>query len=435
MRIIQHQATQGSVGSTPRLLMPLTTAVALTLVSLDFFGWTTGGPSWRYGPVLLGLVLAVGFDLQGSLSLRAPRAYFLALLSITYSAWLLVLVCAAAVEGAWSTDTLVVAAVPLLIGAMGVMQLLRLGDGKRVSSIGAETVAYIGAGLFALLCLIEVLMTNKTGPLVLLSHEKAFIAIFIFCMPRRKGASGVKFLMAAAMVGSLIAYPSATTVATLFSAALIFLLVRKRRSGFEVSVVVFGVPLIAFALMEPLERALSGFYSAVGRTDNTQTRLFLWKQAVPYIQEDPLVGGAARVSITALANINGVFRPTPLHNSFLTLGLVGGAISVVLLCVLLVTMVGTAMQLSDPTSQVFVQQWMPALVAGLTTFAVNPVIDSLGSALFFYAIICVGLANTTRTTFRPVASGIATVAPNDGGAAVASTFSRNTKVSPRRRRQ
>lgn len=336
-------------------------------------------------------------DFAGSQPVKSLRADIIAFLAIAYSGWLLSLAALAVMEGAWARNTLVVVAVPILIGAAGWLSLLRFGRGRRVSL--SRTVArapYAAAGLFASLSLVEVLILNPSGPFELLSHEKTFVAIYVLCMPPRRGVRVLKIAMIAGLMTSLVAYPSATTVATVLAAAAISWLIRKDRLSAATMSWLCTVLIIGFLFIQNAESALRKFYSAVGRTDNTQTRLFLWQQVIPYIEEHPFVGGAAKVSITALANINGISRPTPLHNSFLTLLLVGGGVAILLLMLLVFMLTTTAVSRSTRPSSGRTNQWLPPLVAGFGAFAVNPVIDNLASSLFFTVLILMGFASAVR---------------------------------------
>jgi O-antigen ligase len=336
-------------------------------------------------------------DFADSQPVKSMRADLVAILAIAYSGWLLSLTAIAMMENTWARNTLVVVTVSILIGAAGWLNLLRFGRGHRIANGFVARAPYIAAGVFAATSLLEVLVLNPTGPFALLSHEKTFVAIYVLCMPRRRGARAIKVAMFAALMASLIAYPAATTVATLFAAAAISWLVRWNRLNIATMLMMCASLAVGFFFLQSMENALHDFYSAVGRTDNTQTRLFLWQQVFPYVQDHPWAGGEAKVSITALANINGVLRPTPLHNSFLTLLVVGGVVALCLLLTLVVVLTTTVVSRSASTPAAHIHQWLPPLVAGFGTFAVNPVIDNLASSLFFSVLILVGFSCAART--------------------------------------
>jgi O-antigen ligase len=375
--------------------MPRTVTVALTLVCADVNLWTTAGPQYRYFPIFFALMVAIAFDLRRFPVRRSNFANCTAFAAILYSSWLLLLLAAALLDNEWAPNTLVVVAVPVLMGVVGLGSILQLESSARRNTKFWDRSVYLSATLFAALSLLEVTVLEKPGHFHLLSHEKTFIAIFILCLPHRKKFWLVKFIMLAALLVSIISYPSATTVAAIIGAAFVALLLKYSRGIFANAVVIVAL-LACVTFVQSLEDALGDFYAAVGRTDNTQTRLYLWQQAIPVVLDDPLFGGAARASITGIANINGVSQAVPFHNSLLTLLVVGGGIAVFLLASVLALISMRILSEKSRIERNISMQWLPPLVAGLGTFAVNPVIDSLGSALFFYVVLCLGLVQVTR---------------------------------------
>lgn len=370
---------------------PTTLATGLLLAALDVFAWTSSGPSLRY--VIATLWLVISFAIDGSIAGGARRLHpALVAAMVSFGAWILAVHLSAVLSGRWSSDTLVIlaGALPLLVGP-AIFYALPPRPQWRTAMMTGLTTASV---LFAVTAVLDAVLTPWGEQPTLFGHEKAFLAVVILALPPVRSSSFTKFLTVVGLVIAFMKYPSATVgFAVLVSSVCFWLICATTRAS-----LIFRMLILLGCSMLLLANAaewIRQFYYLTGRGDNTDTRLGLWAQAVENVRRSPIVGSAASEPITGLANIRGVIQPVPFHNSFLSLASSAGLVALVLFILVITFAALTSLSL-DGLSKSHNWVWFPAFLAGVVTMSVNPVLESLGNALPFYALLLVGSVSVMR---------------------------------------
>ena len=373
------------------VVMPRTATVGLLLITLDVTGLLTFGPAPRYGLILVLLTLSVMADVNQSRRRRGAEA---GIPFVLLAGWLLTLWVGALVMSRWEDDTLVVIFTAMML-ALGSLNMWFDGQPDSPAWSRWQAAPYVAGTLFALVAIVDASLGEHDSPVNLMSHERAFVAVYILSLPRRRRTWAMRGLVVVALLVSLYQYASATTALTLVLALGVGWIVRHARRALALAV---GASVAAATLLVTgiAARILDAFYESSGRIDNTATREYLWAQGWDVVRESPVVGGATRVSITYLANIEGRITFVPLHNSYLTLLVVGGAVALVLLALGIVWM--TVVGLAEPLElrRRIGTQWLPTFICAAVSMLVNPVLDRLGNAVFLVVVTLIGLAALTR---------------------------------------
>lgn len=372
----------------PVVHCPATIGTALALASLDVFAWTSYGPSYRYIVATGALVMSFAIDgaIHGSSRRIRPGV---AIAMSLFGLWMLGILAHAILTKTWTADSLVLFAgvIPVLAAPVAYIALPPRPQWSRTS----WRYCYGSILIFVLASLLDAVLTPAGEQPQLLGHEKAFLAVLVFALPNFKGLRLAKVVTVCAVIIAFVKYPSATVGFAAIVAFVGFLLIdAKTRPSVYLrgSVLVLCFAVIALNASDWLTK----FYLLMGRGDNTNTRLGLWEQALTTVRESPMVGSAASEPITGLANIRGFIQPVPFHNSFLTLAACCGLVAVILFCVVILSL-GWAVFSLNPTVRNGTRLWLPALLAGVITMSVNPVLEELGTALPFYALVLCGAAS------------------------------------------
>lgn len=384
---------QGTAYPAPHALMPRTVTLGLLFASGDFLRWSTHGPDARY-VIIPALIAAVAADCARSIPAQRSAAA-LTLPAYAFLAWLWLLAVRALAMDTWQNSTAVLLAPPLVILAAGFLMNSRWPALPRKDPGWVAYAPYAAAFAFGILGLLDALNAPFGRPLTLLNHEKTFIAVYVLLMPRLRGSWLVKLVMAAGLTLSLHKYPAATTYIAVVLVLAAVLMLRMSRNPALLSVLAAGwLAILGFTGF--LGEGLDSFYDAIGRGDNTATRLSLWNQAWSDVRQNPLAGGAMEERITGTGRIDGTLKPVPFHNSYLTLMVGGGFVALLLFSSFIAVVVFKALGESRAFRAQYAVQWLPALLAALTSMTVNPIVDQLGSAVFFYVLLAVGLVNLSR---------------------------------------
>lgn len=365
----------------PDMACPATLGTALLFTALDAFAWTSNGPSIRYLIVIGGLLVA--FAVDGALAGPDRRLHpSVVVTALGFGLWTVCVHLVALTSGTWAPDTLVIlaGAGALLVAPAAYYALpARVGWRERASKI--FTIAVV---TFVMAALLNAVLTPWGEQANLLGHEKAFLAVLVLSLPN----TGVSiFCKVATLLGLLVAfakYPSATVGFVVLVAGICFWLLKaKNRASLTLRFLLLST--CTGLLLGNSSDLIGRFYDAMGRGDNTDTRLGLWDQAMSTVSKSPIVGSAASEPITGLANIRGIVQPVPFHNSFLSLAVSGGLVALVLFLLLIFAVVANSMPLDD-ARLAHARLWFPTLAAGLVTMSVNPVLEKLGNAIPIYAL-------------------------------------------------
>ncbi|WP_427006381.1 hypothetical protein [Pseudarthrobacter sp. H2] len=372
---------------------PATIACALALATLDVVSWTSHGPPYRY--VVATSLIVLSFAIDGALSGSRRRLKPLAALSLVFfSLWIAGVHTFALMSGNWEPDGLVILAGALPLAAAPAAYFA-LPARPKWGSLTSKALQ-IATLIFGVTALLDAALTPWGEQPTLLGHEKAFLAIVVMGMPKTRRSAVYKAITLTALIVAFIKYPSATVgFVVIVSMVCFWLLQAKTNTSRNIRTIgligCFGV--IAVKSNDWIAK----FYAVMGRGDNTETRLGLWDQAIASVVANPVVGSAASEPITGLANIRGVIQPVPFHNSFLTLAVSCGLVAVGLLALSTILLFATCLS-PDLGMRRRAGLWLPALLGGLVTMSVNPVLDSLGTALPFYALMLCGSTGTPRTS-------------------------------------
>jgi hypothetical protein len=386
-RMERRTAVQDQIGMH-LVPCPATIGTALLLASLDVFAWTSYGPSYRY--VVATGSLVVAFAVDGAIRGYSRRIRPGVAIAMTFfGLWMLGVFVYAILTKSWAGDSLVLFAgvIPVLAAPAAYIALpSRPGWSQSLQRYCRGSIM-----VFVLASFLDALLTPTGEQPQLLGHEKAFLAVLVFAMPNFKGLRLAKAFTFCAVIVAFVKYPSATVGFAAIVAVVCFLLINAKTRP---SVYLRGFALVVCFIVIALNASdwISRFYLLVGRGDNTNTRLDLWEQALTTVRESPIVGSAASEPITGLANIRGLIQPVPFHNSFLTLAACCGLVAVILLAIVVLCL-SSAVFSVDSSVRKGTGLWLPALLAGAITMSVNPVLDELGTALPFYALILCGAAS------------------------------------------
>ncbi|WP_413248297.1 O-antigen ligase family protein [Sinomonas flava] len=309
-----------------------------------------------------------------------------------YVLWMAGILFSALWSGSWVPDTFVLFAclIPL---AMFPIAFIALRPRPMLRKM-LERFAHSAAVLFAWTAFADAILTPAGQQANLSGHEKAFLSVAVVLLPTMKRFPIFKLAAVGGLVVAFIKYPSATSTLVVLVALLsIWLLNANNRWVVVLLVLVIAAAIWAGAAY--FSEWLDIFYQTMSRGDNTDTRLALWDQALYQINESPWTGTTASEPITGYANIRGEIIAVPFHNSLLSLAFCAGYIGLALF-VFYVLAALAAVLLSNRTERKASLVWFPAAVAGLATMVANPVLEKLGTALPFYALLMCALIPAHR---------------------------------------
>src|SRR5205814_3631326 len=113
---------------------------------------------------------------------------------------------------------------------------------------------------------------------------------------------------------------------------------RRRRVVRAVLMAAAVIPLVAVVYSQVVAKTSTesksltgGYFKAVNKGDNTETRAKLWSQAVEQIRHGPVVRSGFTGDVSLPVNLNGEVRKVPPHNDFLQVAMGGGLVGLGLL--------------------------------------------------------------------------------------------------------
>lgn len=353
-------------------------AAALLLGVLDSVGLLPGSASVRSLICVVTVACTLLIDIPG-IPIRGRLGVLTVIGGCLFGVYLSGLAASAAVRGVLSPDNVVVivlACVPLLVGLVVKMRLKTRG----IRPVGVLLLK-TSAVLWATRSLLDAATATAGVPLEFFSHERCFIALVILFIPAGRWYLAVRIAMLLAIAISMYKYPAATTAIVLLAAALTYLVMAVSRTTLRVGLaaVIAATAVVASSNNVLLER----FYQMAGRTDNSSTREYLWAQATASIERSPLLGGAASTPIVAINERSGDLFLLPIHNTWLTLGMIGGVLAIVIFGLTLGSALLAGLVSKRPSAL-----WLPALMGAAVTLSVNPTLDRPDTSLTFWLLVC-----------------------------------------------
>lgn len=315
------------------------------------------------------------------------------LVATLLGAWVIVLGTSAVFATALDPSVLVVIGACLSPTTMWVAA--KCTSGRSPSTSTGARFALAACTFWALLALIDAVTAPPGSPLPFISHERTFMAVFLLFAPftRRYARNTIRLIVGVALLVSFAKYPSATTVIVALVGGSAFGVMRLRRFSLRVAAIV-SLAGGALYLGSGADR-LGSFYERFGRNDNSLTREILWSQARSLIEYSPVQGGGARLPVTAMFTQGAQTFLAPLHNSWLTIGVVGGWVAITLLAVVCIR--GLACGLVVRASDGY---WFPPLCAAVVTLTVNPTFDRPDTGFFFWLLVLLSSVKPKEENLR-----------------------------------
>lgn len=322
---------ESSTGTDYRIGRGLWAATALTMlvVAADTQGYTLGGESSiRYGLLVVPLFALLA---AAAISNRSPFDEM-----TTADRLLTVLVTCGVVGSIYGRlvrGTAVPATVIFVPMALGLTHLLV----RRPTSAAEASRFQRGLIRVALVFLVlGILARFSFWPLGLpthVAHERAFfvaIGLAAAWFARRKSILVVILALAAVM---FLQYPAATwLIVAMAGVATGFATSRRGRNSAALVLIVFAIGVLGFGVAQVQggrSSVAKGYFSSVGKGDNTDTRSQLWKAAESQIEKSPLVGSVFTGSFTVnnvdqVISDRGANQQIEPHNDYLEMLLLGG---------------------------------------------------------------------------------------------------------------
>jgi hypothetical protein len=301
------------------------------------------------------------------------------------------LLIAAIRAGTWNAETFIIIFGSWL-PAMGVVayRILPARRPRLSKTRAADDFLVATTLLFGFAAILDgVIGWGSSGPPDFMNHERAFVAILCLLMPLRRAQTAARLVVSIGLVLAMVRYPSATTLAAVVCAVITLLVLRLKSRARTIAAIVLGGGL-ALLLVPLADALLADYYDAVGRTDNSATRLVLWAQGLAVLSGDPVGGGWASAPITGWANVAGIVQPVPFHNSALTIAVAGGLVALGLTGFLLAAVLFNGVW-SVQSAPDFARVWVPTLTAAIVCATVNPVLERPGTAIPFYTVVFVNM--------------------------------------------
>jgi O-antigen ligase len=170
-------------------------------------------------------------------------------------------------------------------------------------------------------------------------HPRAFmIALaFVAVLQLRRGLRvALLILLAALSVYIFLAYPAGTYPAVALTAILTLFATQRRASRRRPYVMALIALLVVGVAVLNLSRSVAfvgGYFSEVGKQDNSQTRLDLWQMGIGYVERSPVFGSFFAGEMSVPVKLYGAGQPyfqVPLHNDFLEIAYGGGLVALAL---------------------------------------------------------------------------------------------------------
>jgi hypothetical protein len=280
---------------------------------------------------------------------------------------------------------------PLVIVALGAVRPV-LDDRSTIVALKAVAVL---CTCFALMCVLA-RGAGTVLPLAVFNHEKAFLVVLGPMCAIAARSWWLSIVSAVAAVAAFVAYPAATyataVVVVLATCALPHLrLSSVVRVGLAVAI--SSGSLAAILYIDRVIAWTSFYFALVGKTDNGDTRLALYRTALAKIEASPVFSEFFSGSVTVVTTLSGRRNTVlPVHNDYLSIALGGGVAAALLLMMVLLFANGLALRAirTVPSSSPH-RRAVVALQSGVNAAAVvavaNPVWMNPGSSTAVYALL------------------------------------------------
>jgi hypothetical protein len=365
-----------------------TVSTVFLVAALDITKLVSTGQPFRYAIFIPLVLFSLMSDMKSQNKTLNPLSG-VTIATCLFGLWLISILILALVNGKWSSETGVYLIPGLILVAAPLIASISPSD-KITSEVLRSVLPAFSMITFAAVSIYDVFGTPPQSPPYVLSHERFFLVFFALILPNFKGSKFAKLSLIAAATLSFFQYPTAT--ASLMAIAFASYLVITNLKFIGTTKFLLLSSMVGLALWFSSDSSLRlAFYSLFGRYDNSQTRFQLWDQALKIIFESPLVGGAGSAPVTGISlnNIGQAVR-IPIHNSYMSLAVASGLVSVIFLLSISLFLVWVYISKTS-TSANPGGEYAAILVVLLITLTVNPVLDSLTGAIGFYTIFLISV--------------------------------------------
>ncbi len=398
-----------------------------TVVAADAEGFTNvGSPKFRYGLLVLPLfgLLAVAATTHGRRFQRMTRS----------DRWLAALVTLGLVgsfygrlvRGTPNPGTVIF--LPMCVGFTHLLLRSHLTEAQAKRFLRALVRLAV---LFLALRVVSRTSIWPFGVPESVGHEEIFFAAMGITAARLERRFGMVALITVLCGVMFLQYPAATWLVVIgaIGATVIATSARNVRVGLLI-IVVFAVGVLGIAAYDVQSSGSSvskGYFSSVGKVDNTDTRSELWRAAELTIRKSPFVGSLFTGNFT-VANVNQVVSELPAyqqiepHNDYLEITVLGGLFGLFLFGAFIFSTNGIMIRRIErltaegPSARTNLSRaLLVGLNAALASAVFNPEVSQMGigaTVFFVYAVMmAVGPTRTeTDRTFAPGAERLSVAA-------------------------
>jgi hypothetical protein len=292
-------------------------------------------------------------------------------------------------------------ALPIFIPMLIAFLYLGVLDEPRETEVHRIVVAIATVG-FVYVCLSAV---ANSGIVPLLKASRAYRnadAMFIpmgavALLALRKRAALVMYSIIVVFV--FFTYPSATIVAVLLSAALSLFITRPSASAGRPWFVAFGVVLVVSVALLNFGTTIGladEYFAAVGKRNNSNTRLALWRAGLDKFEASPLYGdlftGETTVTVARNASGGALFK-NPYNDDYILFAASGGLLCLGLLVAWIVLTDVTVFRRyrlllarGDPVRAALLRTLFVAFNAWLVAAAFNPLFQGTGRSVSLFSV-------------------------------------------------
>lgn len=309
-------------------------------------------------------------------------------------------------------------ALPLFLPMM--VGLLHVGTAESLNRSEARKVlrglAWIGVAFTAMATL------AGTGAVPAVSfaaygHGKAFFLALALSAAALAGGRTRPLAMLAAAVFIFVQLPAATYAVVAAVTALTLFVTRPGAGPAIRQLVPFAASLIGLVALINLGTTVTfagSYFAAVGKQDNTVTRLALWQAGIDGIADSPIFGSGFSGELVVSVNVEGSPFKAPLHNDYLLIGIGGGLLALLLFLGWVVATNVAAVrrywgfvQAGETSHAHLLRALLVGYNAWLATAMFNPLFQNAGSSLVLFTLYALMMETGERDELPSAASGAA----------------------------
>lgn len=350
-------------------------AVMLVLVAAFPHFWRDG-PPFRYALVVLGAVYLL-FSVEGPSASRPGRAFLpFFFLAALLTAW-------SFLSASGINIATLVLWVPVVFPLATALNTRVARNPHYAERGGGERLLILALMLFFLGALSHIVFEKDY---TLATQEWFFVnaSAILWSLLRRE-----YFLaFVAALVGltGFFNYPAVTYIIVTVVLVVAFVLMKSGSYVRMAASVAIGGILVL--LSSGFVGLLSSYFSFAGKDNNIGARTELLNQGLQRVLEHPWFGTQMAGSITVGTIVRGEEMQVPVHNSFVTIAVAGGIVTAaafVAAMAWLLYRAGQRLQRSNENGTSVLGTCIA--VSGVATTLFNPILEGLGFALVFYALL------------------------------------------------